>query len=106
MVIKPRGNAAASGSFFTGARNKNGNVLLNSLWPSFTKQDAARQIIKKDIDYFVWTKRDCPQVNGTDKIVAVAFKEPRTAVLDFWKDAAFTNVNIIMFNGYELNYSE
>ncbi len=87
--------------FLIGAHNKDGNVLLNSLWPSFTQQDAAKKIIMKDLDYFGWTKRDCPQVNGTDKIVAVAFREPRTAVLDFGKDASFNKINILMFNGRE-----
>jgi len=108
MAIKnaqyPTKNASyadAPGAFLVGARNKNGNVLLNSLWPSFIRQDAAREIIKKDLDYFGWTKRDCPQVNGIDKMVAVAFREPRTAVIDFGKDASFANVKVIMFNGRE-----
>lgn len=108
MIIKgasyPTRKAAYSGSsdyFLIGARNKEGNVLLNSLWPSFTRQDTARKIIKKDLDYFGWTAWDCPQVNGVDKVVAVAFKEGRTAVIDFGKDASFTQVKVIMFNGRE-----
>lgn len=85
--------------FVIGSRNKNGNVLVNSLWPSFVHQDLARTIIKKDLDYLGWTKRDCPQVNGTDKAVAVAFREIRTAVLDFGNDASFEQVKIVIFNG-------
>ena len=85
--------------FLIGAHNKNGNVLLNSLWPSFTQQDVARKVIMKDLDYFGWTKRNCPQVNGTDTIVAVAFRDPRIAVLDFGNEASFAKVKIIMFNG-------
>lgn len=108
MVIKnalyPVREASSSNNlnpFLIGARNKNGNILLNSLWPSFVRQDAARTIIRKDMDYFGWTRRDCPQVNGRDKMVAVAFREPRAAVIDFGKDASFVNIKVIMFNGRE-----
>ncbi|MFA7184920.1 MAG: hypothetical protein WC082_08510, partial [Victivallales bacterium] len=81
------------------ARNKAGNVLVNSLWPSFVTQNLAGKVIKEDLNYFKWTKRDCPQVNGTDKIVAVAFRKPRTAVLDFGQKATFKKVKLVMFNG-------
>ncbi len=85
--------------FLIGAHNKKGNVLLNSLWPSFIQQDVSKKLIMKDLDYFGWTKRNCPQVDGTDKIVAVAFRDPRTAVLDFGSEASFATVRIIIFNG-------
>jgi hypothetical protein len=71
------------------------------MWPSFIRQDIARKIIKKDLDYFGWTRRDCPQVNGVYKIVAVAFRDLRVAVIDFGKEASFTNIKLIMFNGRE-----
>lgn len=82
-----------------GARNKNGNVVLNSLWPSFILQDVAERTVKKDVDYMGWTRRDCPQVNGVDQVVAVAFREPRAAVLDFGPDSRADKINIIVFNG-------
>jgi hypothetical protein len=85
--------------YFICARNKAGNVLVNSLWPSYTLQNVAEKIIKEDLDYFKWVKRDCPQVDGTDRIVAVAFRKARTAVLDFGSDATFSEVKLVMFNG-------
>jgi len=88
-------------SYVVTAGSEAGNIRVNSLWPSFMRQNTARTIIKQDLDYFGWTKRDCPQVNGIDKMVAVAFREPRTAVIDFGRDVSFANVKIIMFNGRE-----
>ncbi|MDD5597383.1 MAG: hypothetical protein PHV82_05530 [Victivallaceae bacterium] len=82
-----------------GSRNKSGNILVNSLWPSYLHQDIAGIIIKKDLNYFKWAERDCPQVNGMDKTVAAAFREPRTAVLNFSRAAALARVKIIIFNG-------
>jgi hypothetical protein len=99
--IRKASYVGASANFSVGARNKSGNILLNSMWPSFIRQDIARKIIKKDLDYFGWTRRDCPQVNGVYKIVAVAFRDLRVAVIDFGKEASFTNIKLIMFNGRE-----
>jgi hypothetical protein len=86
--------------YVIGARNKKGNILINSIWTSFVNQAIGKAIIEQDLDYFGWTKRNCPQVNGKDKIVAVAFRESRTAVIDFGQNTQISKINIIIFNGY------
>jgi hypothetical protein len=86
-------------SYVIGARNKKGNILLNSLWPSFITQEIAERTIKEDLAYFKWVKRDCPQVNGKDKIVAVAFRKEETAILDFGQEASFEKIKLVIFNG-------
>ena len=81
------------------SRNNQGNILIDSLCPFTLRQNAARKIIKKDLDYFGWAKRDCPQINGTKDIVAVSLKDPRIAVVDFGDTARHRKVKITVFNG-------
>lgn len=82
-----------------GAENADGNVRINSLCPFYTSQSVMKPMMKDDFKKFGWAKRDCPQINGKSQMVAVAFREPRTAVLDFGNDVSYANVKIVVFNG-------
>jgi hypothetical protein len=86
-------------SYVVGSQNKRGNIRVNSFFPPYTRQNVMRRILREDLEYFKWAKRDCPQVNGVKNIVAVAFKEPRTAVIDFGEDVSYDKVKIVVFNG-------
>jgi hypothetical protein len=62
-------------------------------------QDVARRVVKPDLETLGVTTRDCPQINGIKDNVAVAFRQPRTAVADFGQDAAYGQEWTVVFNG-------
>ena len=80
------------------ARNEAGNVLLDTTNPWYLRQDAARVLIKQDLDHFGWVTRDCPQFVGTDRVVAFSLIEPRTAVVEL-PEPATKQVRLIKLVG-------
>ena len=64
------------------ARSEDGRLLLDTTNPWYLRQDAARQLIKCDLEHFGWATRDCPQFVGTDRVVAFSLIDPRTAVVE------------------------
>lgn len=85
--------------YIIGARNKAGNIRVNTFMPAYTWQNVMREVLRSDLAALGWLKRDCPQINGKKDIVAVAFREARKAVLDFGGGAPVTKVRILIFNG-------
>ncbi|MFA7173446.1 MAG: hypothetical protein WC340_08535 [Kiritimatiellia bacterium] len=85
--------------YVVGAQNQKGNIRINSFLPPYTHQNVMRKILKEDLGHFKWIKRDCLQINGKKDIVAVAFREARTAVIDFGRDVSHKKVKLVMFNG-------
>lgn len=88
-----------SKAFCIGAKSKDGKVRMNSLAPFSTSQSVMRAAMGEDFRSLGWAKRDCPQINGRDHVVAVAFRDPRKAVVDFGGDALPSLVKIVIFNG-------
>jgi len=80
------------------ADHDNGRVRINSLNPFGLRQSTVRSLVKKDLESLGWLERDCPQVNGNRQIVAVAFRKPRQAVIDFGKNR-FARVRLLVFDG-------
>lgn len=85
--------------YVVGAQNLKGNIRINSFLPPYTRQDVMRKILKEDLGHFKWIKRDCLQINGKKDIVAVTFREAKTAVVDFGSDVSHKKVKIVIFNG-------
>ena len=80
------------------ADHDNGRVRITSLTPYGLRQRTVRSLIKEDLNALGWLERDCPQVNGNRQIVAVAFREPRQAVIDFGENR-YSGVSLLVFNG-------
>lgn len=101
--VKPLRTASELGNdgkkYCIGAESTEGNVRINGLCPYYSAQSVMKPILKEDFQKFGWIKRDCPQINGRKNLVAVAFREPRKAVLDFGDGTAYDKVRIVVFNG-------
>ena len=80
------------------ADHDNGRVRITSLSPYGLRQSTVRALVRKDIEDLGWLQRDCPQVNGNRQIVAVAFREPRQAVIDFG-EKQYERVRLLVFDG-------
>lgn len=85
-------------SYAIAADHDNGRLRITSLSPKGLRQSTVRSLIKRDLDDLGWCERDCPQVNGNRHIVAVAFRDPRQAVIDFGGNR-YDRVRLLVFDG-------